>query len=136
MVKTLRDRLKEAYAESAFKSYASLARAAGLKSPSTISGLMSGDLGQDSPSLVSLANVLNVSALWLMKGSGPKEISNLRLAEKPAIDEEVLRRTVSTQRLMSYQLKELLDCYLRATDDGRATMLNSARRVEKVDQDE
>lgn len=133
MAKTLQDRLKEAYAESPYKSYAALARAAGLKSPSTVSDLMRGELGEDASALVPIAHVLKVSAMWLTRGRGPKEVLSLRLAEAPEFDSELLRRTVSAQRLMGEHLKELLGAYLRATEAGRVTLMSAARRCDKVD---
>lgn len=131
MLKTLQDRLREAYAGSGFKSYAALARAAGIKSPSTISGLMRGELGADAPTLVPLADTLNVSAMWLQQGRGPKEIPSVPLTDQREIEAEMVRRVFAAQRLMGEQLKELMTCFFESTPDGRTAIIAAGRRALK-----
>jgi len=68
---TLAERLIEARTEKGWRK-ADLKRAAGLKSPSTLTDLESGH-ATESPQLPRIAEALGVEVLWLQHGRGPKQ---------------------------------------------------------------
>ena len=121
-MKTLAERFIEAYSESSFESYSALARAAGLKSVSTVSDIKRGRVFAESPSLVPLAHVLGVNALWLQQGKGSK-----RLISQPPPVALVKYHITKEQK----EIAQLIELYNHATDEGKAQILRSAKAVER-----
>ena len=117
IMKTISERLLEAYRESRFSSYAELSRAAGLKSASTVSDLMRGRTHSESPSLPMLAYALGVNPIWLQHGKGNKKLLDNAafLKDDTQLEDALL----------------LLTLFKQSTSNGRRLILAMAKEAEK-----
>lgn len=128
-MKTLVDRLHEAYQKAGFKSYAELSRAAGLRSASTVYDLFRGHLHEESAALVPLAAAMNVNAMWLQRGKGPMSGSALAVINGVSNDEAGARAEIENNVLA--QSMELQKLFMEASPAGRMQILRGAQKAVK-----
>lgn len=131
---TLQERLQEAFTESDYRSWAAVSRAANLNSGSTIYDLLKGRTGAESPSLVRLAYVLGVNAMWLQYDRGPKSAKRgLALADSDAQEAVLPMRSVQqdVSRQTLREIGELFEIYAGASDVIRARIMRAARAAER-----
>jgi phage repressor protein C with HTH and peptisase S24 domain len=97
---TLAERLRKTR-EAAGLTKAELRRLAGLKSPSTITELENG-AAKDSPQIPLLAKALDVEALWLQHGKGPKRYAeaeaHIKGTSKVVIDADTIPSLLPIKR--------------------------------------
>lgn len=125
-MKTLSDRLISARVEAGL-SKAQLQRKCGLRSASTLTELESGQRIK-SPQLTRIAYELAVNAMWLVEGRGPRYVGG-----GPVLALSITKLQINEHdRQIAECLKELLEAFMFATEEGREQMLRSARIVKKT----
>jgi len=112
---TLSERLIEARNDKGWKK-ADLKRAAGLKSPSTLTELENG-LRTESPQLIAIAAALGVSPMWLQHGKGSKYAGAKQAV--PVLDPKASKR----QR----RIDDLIAIASQIDDDGLIELTGMAK---------
>lgn len=118
------DRLRAAYAESAYRSKADLARRVGITADS-IRKYFAGDVAQPRGKVMgALAGALGVETLWLMEGVAPKRAGEMAEAEPGESGDAFLHRREVARRIAGLRAKRGI-----ATPEAAAlsTILSGAR---------
>ena len=129
---TVAARLQEAFSESDYQSWAAVTRAANLKSGSTIYDLLKGRTGAEAPSLVRLAYVLGVNALWLQHNRGNKRSGPVSLVATPAPLPKVVEPGLEKSTLR--EISEMIEIYAGLSRPSRERIMRAFRAVEQENQ--